>query len=33
MSYISSARKQGYSVLDSIVRALKGEPVTLFQPC
>ena len=32
-SYISSARKQGYSVLDSIVRALKGEPVTLFQPC
>ena len=32
-SYISSVRKQGYSVLDSIVRALKGEPVTLFQPC
>ena len=32
-SYISSVRKQGYSVLDSIVRALKGKPVTLFQPC
>jgi transposase len=32
-SYISSVRKQGYSVLDSIVKALKGKPVTLFQPC
>ena len=32
-SYISSVRKQGYSILDSIVRALKVKPVTLFQPC
>jgi len=32
-SYISSVRKQGYSVLDCIVKALKGKPVTLFQPC
>jgi transposase len=33
ISYISTIRKQGYSVLDSIVKALKGKTFTLFQPC
>jgi transposase len=33
ISYISTIRKQGYSVLDSIVKALKEKNVTLFQPC
>jgi transposase len=32
-SYISTVRKQGYSVLEGIEQVLRGKPIALYQPC